>query len=206
MKPISLIRDIVVACGVLPSLVHGVAAAAAAAREVSLPISAVTADVESGNTAVYYSSRPLLLGSDGSAAAGGFHVWSLDNGGNASSPLPEVSAVASGRSKLVATVYDVGKKDLVVTIAMPDSVLRVFGAEGMEEIEGAARPAIGDWSALCTWKSEGGNQYFYLFGKKQAVQYLVRKRKGEFEIVEVRSFVVWARRGNAANLRLDSVF
>lgn len=178
MKSLSFVRDVVVACGVLQTLVH----CAATALQVDLPISASTADVESDNTAVYYSSRPLLLGNDGSAATGGFHVWSLDSN---TSTLPEVSAKTGGRSKLVGTVYDVGKKDLIITIAMPDSVLRVFDAEGKGS-QVAEKKAIGDWSALCPWKSaESGNQYFYIFGKKQAVQYLIRPRGKKIEVVEV---------------------
>lgn len=186
MKSLSFVRDVVVACGVLQSLVH----CATAAPEVDLPISATTADVESDISAVYYSSRPLLLGNDGSAATGGFHAWSLDS--NAST-LPEVSAKTGGRSKLVAAVYDVGKKDLIVTIAMPDSVLRVFDAEG-KGAQVAEKKAIGDWSALCPWKSaQSGNQYFYLFGKKQAVQYLVRKKEKKVEIVEVGLWLLLGR-------------
>lgn len=180
MKSFSFVRDVAVACGVLQSL----AQCAAAAPEVDLPISALTADVESDISAVYYSSRPLLLGNDGSAATGGFHAWSLDS--NAST-LPEVSAKTGGRSKLVAAVYDVDDKDLIVTIAMPDSVLRVFDAEG-KRAQVAEKKAIGDWSTLCPWKSaESGNQYFYLFGKKQAVQYLIRKGEKKVEVVDVGS-------------------
>lgn len=178
MKSLSFVRDVVVACAALQTLVHCVDAA----PEVDLPISATTADVDSDNTAVYYSSHPVLLGNDGSAAAGGFHAWSL---GSNASKLPEVSAKTGGRSKLVGTVYDVGKKDLIITIAMPDSVLRVFDAEG-KGAQVAEKKAIGDWSALCPWKSaESGNQYFYMFGKKQAVQYLIRQKEKRVEVVEV---------------------
>lgn len=178
MKSLSFVRDVVVACSVLQTLVH----CAVAAPEVDLPISVSTADVESDNTAVYYSSHPLLLGNDGSAATGGIHAWSLDSN---ASVLPEVSSKTGGRSKLVAAMYDVGKKDLIATIAMPDSVLRVFDAEG-KGAQVAEKKAIGDWSALCPWKSDkSGNQYLYMFGKKQAVQYLIRKREKKIEVVEV---------------------
>jgi 3-phytase len=178
MKSLSFVRDVVVACAALQTVVY----CAAAAPEVDLPLSASTTDVESDNTAVYYSSHPVLLGNDGSAATGGFHAWSLDS--NAST-LPEVSAKTGGRSKLVGTVYNVGKKDLIITIAMPDSVLRVFDAEG-RGAQVAEKKAIGDWSALCPWKSaESGNQYFYMFGKKQAVQYLIRQKEKKVEVVEV---------------------
>jgi hypothetical protein len=160
MKSLSFVRDVVVTCGLLQTLVHG----ATVAPQVDLPLSASTVDVDSDNTAVYYSSHPLLFGNDGSAAAGGIHAWSLDSN---ASILPEVSAKTGGRSKLVAAVYDVGKKDLIITIAMPDSVLRVFDAEG-KGAQVAEKKAIGDWSALCPWKSaESGNQYLYMFGESR---------------------------------------
>lgn len=178
MKSFSFVRDVVVACGVLQSVVHG----ATVALQVDLPISASTPDVESDISAVYYSSHPLLFGNDGSAATGGYHAWSLDSN---AAILPEVSAKTGGRSKLVVPVYGVGKKDLIITIAMPDSVLRVFDA-GNKGAQLAEKKNIGDWSALCPWKSaESGNQYFYMFGKKQAIQYLVRQREKKFEVVEV---------------------
>lgn len=183
MKSLSFVRDVIVACGLLQTLVQG----ATVAPQVDLLLSATTADVDSDNTAVYYSSHALLFGNDGSAAAGGIHAWSLDSN---ASILPEVSAKKGGRSKLVAAVYDVGKKDLIITIAMPDSVLRVFDAEG-KGAQVAEKKAIGDWSALCPWKSaESGNQYLYMFGKKQAVQYLIRKKEKKVEVVEVGLWVL----------------
>jgi 3-phytase len=188
MRSISFFRGLAVGCGVLQTLVY----LASAAHEVDLLVSARTSEVESDNSAVYYSSRPLLLGNDGSAATGGFHVWSLDS----TSPLREVSVKTPGRSKIVATVYDIGKKDLIITIAQPESVFRVFDVKDLKEIKEAQKTAIGDWSALCTWKSsESGNQYFYIFGKKQAVQYLIRYKKERFEIIEVISSFDYAREG-----------
>lgn len=180
MKSDYFFQSVLISCGVLQCLLQFTSAA----PEVDLPISARTPAVESDFTAVYQSSHPLLIGNDGTASTGGFHVWSLEG----TSPLKEIAAHATGRSKLVATVYDVGKKDLILTISQPDSVLHLFDANGVKEIKEAKKEAIGDWSALCTWKSpESGNQYFYLFGKKQAVQYLVRKGRKSFEIIEVRS-------------------
>jgi 3-phytase len=182
MKSASIWRDLVVVCSVL----HGLVWSSAAELQVDLPVSAKTSTVESDTTAVYYSSRPLLLGNDGSAATGGFHAWSLDS----ASPLNETVAKVTGRTKLVALVYDVGQKDLIVTIAQPDSLLRVFDASSMREIKGAETRALGDWSALCTWRSaDSGNQYFYLFGKKQAAQYLIRKMRADYEIVKVVFYV-----------------
>ncbi|KAL2073823.1 hypothetical protein VTL71DRAFT_11149 [Oculimacula yallundae] len=182
MKHPSVLRDLVYGWGVLQSLFPGVAATD---KLIDLPISAKTSEVDSDNSAVYHSSsNPLLIGNDGSAATGGFHIWSL--GG--SLPLKEVSSEATGRSKLVTTVYDIGAKDLIITISQPNNVLQVFDVNGFEEIKEAAKPAIGDWSALCSWKSaKSGSQYFYLFGKKQVVQYLIRA-ENSMEIVEIQTF------------------
>ncbi|CZT44929.1 related to 3-phytase precursor [Rhynchosporium secalis] len=181
MKHATLFQDLIFVCVVLQSFIAG---AAATDKLIDLPISARTSVVDSDNSAVYHSSsNPLLLGNDGSAT-GGFRIWSLDG----SSPLREVSAKATGRSKLVTTVYDIGKKDLIITISQPNSVLRVFDVNGFQEIKEAAKSALGDWSALCSWKSpKSGSQYFYLFGKKQVVQYLVRADES-LEIFEVQTF------------------
>lgn len=190
MKSSPLFQTLAVAAGLLQHLIPG---AFATDKLIDLPISARTPENDGDNTAVYQSSsNPLLLGNDGSAT-GGFHIFSLDG----SSPLEEVSAQTTGRSKLVPTVYNVGGKDLIVTISQPDNVLRVFDIEGVKEIEMAAKSAIGDWSALCTWKSlESGEQYLYLFGKKQVVQHLIRESIG-FEIIEVN--VPCCFSGNNAN-------
>ena len=183
MKCPSFSRNLLLALGVLQSLVPG---SFATDKLIDLPISAKTPATESDNTAVYSSpSGPLLIGNDGSASTGGFHIWSLDS----SSPLNEISSKTTGRSKLVTTVYDIDGKDLIITISQPNNALQVFEIDDggvFPEIEEARKDAIGDWSALCTWKSsKSGEQYFYLFGKKQVVQYLIRDDK-KVEIVEVK--------------------
>ncbi|KAF4456141.1 3-phytase precursor [Fusarium albosuccineum] len=156
-----------------------------AAVEVDVGVTAYTAEVESDWTAVYYSdSEPLLIGNDGGPDKGGFHVYDLGS----ESPLKEVAARTPGRSKLVTTVYDVDEKDLLVTIAQPDSVIRVYEMPEFEQIKDADFKVLGDWSALCSWKSEAGNDYIYLFGKGQAVQLLLRETKKSVEIVEVQTF------------------
>jgi 3-phytase len=152
------------------------------AVEVDVDVSAYTSEVESDWTAVYYSDRnPLLIGNDGGPDEGGFHVYDL----NSKSPLQEVTAQTPGRSKLVTTVYDVDKKDILVTIAQPDSVLRAYEMPKFKQIKEADFKVLGDWSALCSWKSEAGNDYVYLFGKGQAVQLLLRETKKSVEFVEV---------------------
>lgn len=153
----------------------------------NLAVSAKTAEVESDNTAIYHASEPLLVGNDGLAATGGFHVFSLALDSN--STLTQKTSKTPGRTKLLATIYGVDDKDLIITIAQPDSVIRAFNLDGVEQVEKARKRALGDWSALCTWKSAAsGNQYFYLFGKKQVVQYLIRKKDDDLETVEVSSF------------------
>jgi 3-phytase len=154
---------------------------AAAAVEVDVPVSALTAEVESDWSAVYYSkASPLLLGNDGSAASGGFLAWALDG----ATPLPQASALVTGRTKLVTTIYGVGGRDLAVTIAQPDSIVRVFELPSFKQLKDVELKVLGDWSALCAWKSQAANQYLFLFGKRQAVQFLVQKSKGSIEIFE----------------------
>lgn len=157
----------------------------AKAVEVDVKVDAYTSEVESDWTAVYYSdSKPLLIGNDGGPDKGGFHVYNL----NSKSPLQEVTARTPGRSKLVTTVYDIDDKDILVTIAQPDSVLRAYEMPKFEQIEDADFKVLGDWSALCSWKSPAGNDYVYLFGKGQAVQLLLRETKKSLEFVEVCIF------------------
>ncbi|KAF6819631.1 3-phytase [Colletotrichum musicola] len=158
----------------------------AAAVELELNVTALTGgELESDWAHVYYSkASPLLLGNDGGAATGGFRAWDL----NSDSPLSEVKALTTGRTKLVTTVYNVTGKDLAVTIAMPDSVIRVFELPALTEIEPAQATALGDWSALCSWRSASLNDYVYLFGKGQVVQYLVRSGKSNVELVKIQTF------------------
>jgi 3-phytase len=156
------------------------------AVDVDVAVSAYTGEVESDWTAVYYSNRnPLLIGNDGGPDEGGFHVYDL----NSKTPLKEVAAKTPGRSKLVTTVYDVNKKDILVTIAQPDSIVRVYEMPKFEQIKDADFKVLGDWSALCSWKSPAGNDYVYLFGKGQAAQLLLQETKKSFEFVQVWSLL-----------------
>lgn len=145
--------------------------------DVELPVSALTSDIESDWTSVYYSSKtPLLLGNDGSAASGGWLAWNLDS----ATPLTKAHAETPGRrTKLVAAIHGRDKKQknngLVVSIGQPDSVLRGWELPKFDEVKSARRTVLGDWSALCSWKSPNGHDYVYLFGKKEAKVFLVRK-------------------------------
>lgn len=156
---------------------------ARAVIEVSVNVSAVTTGVDSDWTAVHYSdSNALLLGNDGSPGKGGFHVYKID----AKDRLPEVTSAVTGRTKLVTTVYNVDGKDLAVTIAQPDSILRVFELPRVTRVDDASFEVLGDWSALCSWTSKTANQYLFLFGKHQAVQLLIRSNGDGIKILEVR--------------------
>lgn len=168
------------------SLAAGVTTAAAAALEVDLPISAKSDEVDSGFTAVVYdSAHPLLVGNDGGASTGGFRTFDLDSETN----LTETSHETPGRTKLVTTVYDIGGKDLIATIAQPDSYFRLYDSSTAEQVGEPLAHTLGDWSALCAWKSQSsGEQYLYLFGKSQAVQFLIRARNGSYELVEIQTF------------------
>ncbi|KAI8187519.1 3-phytase [Colletotrichum sp. SAR 10_65] len=159
------------------------------AVDLELNVTALTGgELEADWTNVYYSkSNPLLLGNDGGAATGGFHAWDL----NSDSPLAEVKTLVTGRTKLVTTVYNVtDNKDIAITIAMPDSVIRVFDVPSFTELESAQTTLLGDWSALCSWRSKSLNDYIFLFGKGKAVEYLVRKGKTDIELVEIRNITM----------------
>ncbi|KAI5920276.1 phytase [Camillea tinctor] len=160
------------------------ALATAAPASVDLPITARTDEVESDTTAVLYGSdRPILVGNDGGADTGGFRTFGLADGQEAAHATP-------GRTKLVTAVHGVGGRDLVVTIAQPDSYFRLYDAGTAAQVGAPLARTLGDWSALCAWKSAAsGEQYVYLFGKHQAVQFLLRApRNGSYALVEVQTF------------------
>ncbi|KAK3294131.1 uncharacterized protein B0H64DRAFT_343295 [Chaetomium fimeti] len=166
----------------------------AAAVDVEIPVSAVTSEIESDWTSVYYGRTPLLLGNDGTAGSGGWLAWNVDS----ATPLTQVHAETPGRrTKVVTTIH--GRDDdnkstgLAVSIGQPDSVLRAWELPDFEEVESARTTVLGDWSALCSWKSPSGADYVYLFGKKEAKVFLVRKDDDEDDyedskFVEIQTF------------------
>ncbi|KAI1181173.1 hypothetical protein F4777DRAFT_4919 [Nemania sp. FL0916] len=153
-----------------------------------LPIAARVDGFESDFTAVVYNkTRPIFVGNDGGVASGGFHTFAIGNG----SSLTEIAHKTPGRTKLVTTVYGIQGKDLIVTIAQPDSLFRLYDASTAEQIGKPLARTLGDWSALCAWKSQSsGEQYLYLFGKKQAVQFLLRATHGSIGIAEIQTFAI----------------
>lgn len=175
------------------SLLVGGLATCAAAANVKLNVSAITSGtIESDWTTTYYSAEdPLLITNDGGAATGGFHAFNIDD----KSPLEAVKDQFTGRTKLVSTIYDVGGKDYMVSIPQTTSVFSFYELPGLTKIDDVAFKSLGDWSALCTWKSHSENTYLYIFGKHEAVQFLAREHDGQVEMVEVSletgSFYIW---------------
>lgn len=174
------------ALGSLLALSLGVIASCPAPK-VSLSISALTAEIESDWAAVYYGAKPrdsLLVGNDGSAATGGIRTYGLFD-----RDLTETARRTPGRTKVVGVLYDIGGRDLLVSITATESIIRLYDVDGLREIPGAQKKVLGDWSCLCTWRSPRGADYVYLFGKKQAIQFLVRKNGRELEILEVSELI-----------------
>ncbi|UNI17130.1 3-phytase [Purpureocillium takamizusanense] len=142
--------------------------------------------VASDWTATFYSDRePLLLGNDAGPDTGGIRAYSLES----PPPLPgstlrEHASAAVVRTKLATSVYGVGVglgvggsgKDRAITIAQPDSIMLAFALPSLTPVRDAQSEQLGDWSALSSWKcrTTGNHQYLFLFGKRQAVQLLVR--------------------------------
>ncbi|EMR62810.1 putative 3-phytase protein [Eutypa lata UCREL1] len=157
-----------------------------AVSEVELPILARIDEADSDWTAVIYDAEnPSIVGNDGGAASGGFRIFRL----NGENPLPEAKHETPGRTKLVTTVYDIQEQDIIVTIAQTDSFFRLYNASSFEQIGQPLAKTLGDWSALCAWKSQtSGEQYLYLFGKSQAVQFLLRGQEGSLDITEIQTF------------------
>lgn len=174
----------------LPSWIFvGLAAAGgtAAAASVSLNVSAVTSGlIESDSTTTYYSNAsPLLISNDGGASTGGFHVFNVDG----ESPLEAEKDVFAGRTKLVQTIYDIHGHDYLVSISQTTSILSLYSLPDVKLVEDVSFNLLGDWSALCSWKSRSANTYMYLFGKGEAVQILIRQHEGKIEMVEVREML-----------------
>ena len=185
--------------------IYACVACVRAAPEAELPISARTDEVKSDWTAVVYDAgNPILVGNDGGAGSGGFRTFELDG----QDPIPEFKHDKLGRTKLVTTVYGIDGKDLVVTIAQTDSLFRVYDASTFEQVGEPLREALGDWSALCAWKSQiSGEQYLYLFGKHQAVQFLLRGQKESLDVTEIQTFKTPVEASSCAlSLSAESVF
>jgi 3-phytase len=172
----------------LHAVVHSAAAAV-----LQLNISAITSGtIESDWTTTYHPknkrSPSLLITNDGGASTGGYHVFDIDNGESDSpSPLEAVKDQFTGRNKLVSTIYDIDGKDYLVSIPKTTSIFSFHELPSFTKKQDVQLDsALGDWSALCPWSSATGNTYLFLLGKREGIQYLVRKKKhGEVQLMEV---------------------
>lgn len=153
----------------------------ALAAAVNLNVTALVAEtIESDWTTTYYSKdSPLLLGNDGGASTGGFHAWDI----NGDEPLEASVSLFTGRTKLLSTLYNVGGKDYLVSIPQTTSRLTLYELPDVTKVDEVEYFALGDWSALCSWKSRSKNDYLFLFGKREAIQFLVRS--GEERPIEI---------------------
>lgn len=168
----------------LPNVLMAVVWAVLAAAT-NLKVSVLVEEtIESDWTTTYYSKDiPLLLGNDGGASTGGFHAWRIGGG----EPLEASVNVFTGRTKLVSTLYNVCGKDYLASIPQTTSRLTLYELPDVTKVEQVEYFALGDWSALCSWKSRSKNDYLYLFGKREAVQFLVRSDEEQnLEIIRVR--------------------
>jgi 3-phytase len=156
------------------------------AQNASISLTPAALDFDTDNTAFIYSTTPLLLANDGSAADGGFRTFSVSN----STPFTQTGHQKSGRSKVAVAVQGVrsGGEDVVVNIPAPDSRVRIFDAQSGEEVRSNDVVQLGDWSVGCVWRSgTSGESYVFVFGKRMVVQFLVRGKDGKgVEVLEVR--------------------
>jgi 3-phytase len=163
--------------------------AVASAQDVNLTLIAGVSGFGTDNIGFVYSKTPFLVVNDGSAADGGFRTFAVSK----STPFKEKSHQKSGRSKVAVLVYSiVDGRDVILNTPAPDSLIRVFDAESGKRIDSNDQKQLGDWSAACVWRSQkSGESYMFLFGKKIVVQFLVRDRKKDVEIIEVSTDGHW---------------
>jgi 3-phytase len=156
------------------------------AQDANITLVPAATNFDGDNTGFVYGKAPLIVVNDGSAADGGLRTFALSN----TVASQEVSHQKTGRSKIAFPVHDIGGRDLSISIPAPDSLIRVFDAESGKEVKSNDKKQLGDWSAACVWRSgKSGESYFFLFGKKMVVQFLVRGTKKEVEVLEVRNHI-----------------
>lgn len=153
-----------------------------AARDANITLVPAATGFEGDNTGFVYGTSPRLVVNDGSAANGGFRAFSVSNGTSFAEKIHE----KSGRSKIAVPVHDIGGRDLIINIPAPNSLIEVFDAQTGKKLTKDNKKQLGDWSTACTWRSDkSGESYVFLFGKKKAVQFLIRGAKDELEVLEV---------------------
>jgi len=158
--------------------------ALASAQIANLTLVPAAAGFEGDNANFVYGRSPLLVSNDGSAADGGFRTFAVTN-------LPTYKETAhqkTGRSKIAIPVHDIDGRDLIINIPAPDSLIRVFDVQTGRKVDSNDKKQLGDWSTACVWRSQkSGESYMFLFGKKKVVQFLIRNKKKDVEVLEVCS-------------------
>ncbi|KAH3965906.1 hypothetical protein HBH51_146780 [Parastagonospora nodorum] len=161
--------------------------AVASAQSVNLTLVPVATGFKDENTGFVYGGSPILVANDKSADDGGFRTFAV-------APPPIFKQIAhqkTGRSKVVVPVHDIGGRDLIINIPSPDSLIRVFDTKTGKKVDSNDKIQLGDWSTACVWRSQkSGASYLFLFGKSKVVQFLIRDKKKDVEIVEVQTFPV----------------
>ena len=157
------------------------------AQNATITLAPAATGFDTDNAALIYASPPFLLANDGSAADGGFRTFSVPNSTNSTS-FSERSHERSGRTKIAVPVYDVGGRDVIFNIPSPNSVIRAYDVATGKEVAGSRKYQLGDWSVARSWRSqESGESYMFLFGKKTVVQFLIRSKDNDLQVLEVSS-------------------
>ncbi|CAO2647208.1 Nn.00g081300.m01.CDS01 [Neocucurbitaria sp. VM-36] len=159
----------------------------AAAQNANVTLVPAATGFESDNTGFVYGRSPVLVANDGSAADGGFRMFAVSK----STPFKQSTHQETGRSKIAVPVHGVGGQDVIINIPAPDSLIRIFDAQTGKKVDSNDKKQLGDWSTACVWQSQkSGEKYLFLFGKKMVVQFLVRNKGNDVEILEVQTFPV----------------
>jgi 3-phytase len=152
------------------------------AQTANLTVVPVATGFKDENAGFIYGSSPSLVTNDKSADDGGFRTFAV----SATPSWNQTTLQKTGRSKVVVPVHNISGRDLIINIPSPDSLIRVFDATTGKEVDSNDKIQLGDWSTSCVWRSQkSGDSYMFLFGKKMVVQFLVRNKKKEVEILEV---------------------
>lgn len=158
------------------------------AQPANLTLVPVATGFKDENTGFIYGRSPSLVANDKSAEDGGFRTFAV----SAASSFKQTTHQKTGRSKVVVPVHDIGGRDLIINIPSPDSLIRVFDAATGKNVDSNDKMQLGDWSTACVWRSQkSAESYMFLFGKKMVVQFLVRNKKKDVEILEVCSVVTF---------------
>lgn len=115
----------------------------ALAQNATIQLTPAATGFDSDNAALIHAPSPILLANDGSAADGGFRIFSAQNLTNSTSFF-ERTHEKSGRTKIAIPVYDVGGRDVIFNIPSPNSVIRLYDVLNGSEISGSRKYHLGD--------------------------------------------------------------